>query len=294
MRSPPLAPTSRVRTMTSESASIVAVEASPAKLQSSPRGHSAHPFASKLPAPPKTGDEILDGDLAARHLMLQEILSTCLYDGTSTVRSPTEATGDEAFKPFSTFKGLELDFSVQYILHNSDLKIDDIMPGASTRTRRTFSSVTTPSSPRRCECRRLVWRSPSWSGSWRSGAWRAVRRALVVSQRSKRLEGSSGMARSTGRSAGAMCRSLTLPACLYLAYICDAVLRRPDSGDEQPGHQEIRLGIQPFGLPRVLRVQADAPVPSPPSVQGLYDRALPRTATHFGQQVLGDLGGELQ
>lgn len=92
-------------------------------------GVAIHPAAQRLPAPPKAGDELTDGD-TAKYLMLQELVShlpadeshipdlyTRLEGSIDTKNKQTnEANGSDLFpKPLGNFKGLEVEWCFGYI-----------------------------------------------------------------------------------------------------------------------------------------------------------------------------------
>lgn len=103
-----------------------------------------HPYAERLPPPRKTGDELVDCDSTARHDMLKQIVSECLDDDShvpllfSTLRKRITAQhqtdgveSSQRFKALTTFKSIEQEWLVEWIVSRSDLIVTDLV-GART------------------------------------------------------------------------------------------------------------------------------------------------------------------
>lgn len=101
---------------------------------------SVHPAAARLPAPARTGDELTDGDAAARHLMLQEMVTILLADDSHTADLYTrlkqrvdtkvkqaDAQHTELFKTFASFRALDSEWAFSYITKHSDLTASDVI-----------------------------------------------------------------------------------------------------------------------------------------------------------------------
>lgn len=102
-------------------------------------GTGMHPYAQRLPAPAKTGDEIYDVDMSSRYILLQEIVSTLLRDGShiqdiyTKLRSRINAQSSkndvapaDTMKPSTSIKNISVDYLFCAIQEHSDFTQQDL------------------------------------------------------------------------------------------------------------------------------------------------------------------------
>ena len=96
-----------------------------------------HPTAMAIPAPDKTENPLFDGDQAAKHVMLQELVSGLIRDMSHVpdlytrykkrvslaADAPQGAMAKDTMKPFTTARGMELDFLMGQLVAQADLTL---------------------------------------------------------------------------------------------------------------------------------------------------------------------------
>lgn len=101
---------------------------------------SVHPLAMKLPSPRKVGDELQDADAAARHEMLQQMLTELIQDDSHVpalfaqlrrrVQAQQSADGldlEMRFKSVGTFRSIDPEWLCHFVSSAGDMTVSQVV-----------------------------------------------------------------------------------------------------------------------------------------------------------------------